>query len=159
MRGGGVDPVGGDVFDAGLRALAWRGRIVVIGFVAGRIPEIASNYLLLKNISAVGMFLDSYRRHDPEWVVRVQAEIFDMWRDGRLKVPTIDAYPLEAFAEAATWASLSASLEAGGVLEQEEASERDSELSSEGRQRDILLLLRALVFFFLSAFCSGVQFW
>ena len=96
-----LDPVGGDVFDAGLRALAWRGRIVVIGFVAGRIPEIASNYLLLKNISAVGMFLDSYRRHDPEWVVRVQAEIFDMWRDGRLKVPTIDAYPLETFAEAA----------------------------------------------------------
>ena len=97
-----LDPVGGDVFDAALRALAWRGRIVVIGFVAGRIPEIASNYLLLKNISAVGMFLDSYRRRDPEWVARVQADIFDMWRDGRLKVPTIDAYPLEAFADAAS---------------------------------------------------------
>ena len=96
-----LDPVGGDVFDAGLRALAWRGRIVVIGFVAGRIPEIASNYLLLKNISAVGMYLDSYRKRDPEWVARVQAEIYGMWQAGSLKAPAVDAYPLEAFAEAA----------------------------------------------------------
>lgn len=97
-----LDPVGGDVFDACLRALAWRGRIVIIGFVAGRIPEAATNYLLLKNISAVGMFLDSYRNRHPEWVARVQAEIFDMWQAGRIKVPAIEAYPLESFAEAAS---------------------------------------------------------
>ena len=96
-----LDPVGGDVFDAGLRALAWRGRVVVIGFVTGRIPEIAANYLLLKNISAVGMFLDSYRKRDPEWVARVQAEIYSMWKAGSLKAPAVDAYPLEGFAEAA----------------------------------------------------------
>jgi NADPH2:quinone reductase len=96
-----LDPVGGDVFDAGLRALAWRGRIVVIGFVAGRIPEVAANYLLLKNISAVGMYLDSYRKREPEWVARVQAEIYGMWKTGSLKAPEVDAYPLEAFAEAA----------------------------------------------------------
>jgi NADPH:quinone reductase len=43
-----LDLLGGDVFDASLRALAWRGRIVVIGFAAGRIPEIRANYLLVK---------------------------------------------------------------------------------------------------------------
>ena len=77
---------------------------------------------------------------------------------GRVEV-TWEEEGVGVLAEAATWASLSASLEAGGVLEQEEERERDSELSSEGRQRDILLLLRDLGFFFLSAFCSGVQFW
>ena len=46
-----LDPLGGDIFDAALRALAWRGRMVVIGFAAGRIPVIKANYLLLKNIS------------------------------------------------------------------------------------------------------------
>ena len=96
-----LDPVGGDVFDASLRALAWRGRIVIIGFVAGRIPEAAANYLLVKNITATGMFWDSYRTRHPEWVARVQTEIFDMWKEGRLKAPAIEAYPLESFAGAA----------------------------------------------------------
>jgi len=97
-----IDPVGGDVFDASLRTLAWRGRIVIIGFAAGRIPEAAANYLLLKNISAVGMYLDSYRKRHPNWVAQVQAEIFDMWRADRLKVPAIDAYSLDTFSDAAS---------------------------------------------------------
>ena len=46
-----IDPVGGDVHAAALRALAWRGRLVIIGFTAGTMPVIKSNYLLLKNIA------------------------------------------------------------------------------------------------------------
>ncbi len=109
-----IDPVGGDVFDASLRALAWRGRIVIIGFVAGRIPEAAANYLLLKNISAVGMYLDSYRKRHPDWVAHVQAEIFDMWKMGRVKAPAIDAYSLETFSDAAR--ALSSRTAAGRVV-------------------------------------------
>src|SRR5262249_24105673 len=44
-----LDPLGGSVFEAALRALAWRGRLVVIGFAAGVIPSIKTNYVLLKN--------------------------------------------------------------------------------------------------------------
>ena len=45
-----LDPLGGAVFSAALRALAWCGRLVVIGFAAGGIPTLKTNYLLLKNI-------------------------------------------------------------------------------------------------------------
>jgi len=50
-----LDPLGGAVFQASLRALAWRGRMVVIGFAAGGIPEPKVNYLLLKNINISGL--------------------------------------------------------------------------------------------------------
>ena len=43
-----LDPLGGAIFEAAVRALAWRGRLVVIGFAAGAIPTIRTNYLLLK---------------------------------------------------------------------------------------------------------------
>ena len=42
------DPVGGDLFDQSLRCISWEGRILVIGFASGRIPEISVNRLLLK---------------------------------------------------------------------------------------------------------------
>jgi NADPH:quinone reductase len=50
-----LDPLGGEVFNAAVRALAWRGRLVVIGFVAGAIPTLRRNYLLLKNIDISGL--------------------------------------------------------------------------------------------------------
>src|SRR5262245_15837738 len=51
------DPVGGDVFDAALRAVGYAGRMVIIGFASGRIPEVKGHYILLKNISVVGASL------------------------------------------------------------------------------------------------------
>jgi NADPH:quinone reductase-like Zn-dependent oxidoreductase len=45
-----IDPLGGDPFDGTIRALAWQGRLVVVGFAAGRIPVLKANYPLLKNI-------------------------------------------------------------------------------------------------------------
>jgi NADPH2:quinone reductase len=50
-----VDMLGGDIFDAALRAVAWRGRMVVVGFAAGRIPSIKAGYLLVKNIEVSGL--------------------------------------------------------------------------------------------------------
>lgn len=63
-----LDPVGGDVFDASLRALAWCGRCVVTGFAAGRIPTIKANCLLVKNISVSGLQWSDYRTRTPERV-------------------------------------------------------------------------------------------
>jgi NADPH2:quinone reductase len=95
-----LDPVGGDVFDASLRALAWRGRIVVIGFAAGRIPEIRANYLLVKNITASGLQWSDYRDRDPAWVRRVQRVLFDLYRTGKLRPQIMRSFPLAEFATA-----------------------------------------------------------
>src|SRR6185437_4588215 len=55
-----LDMLGGDMFDAAIRTLAWRGRVVVIGFAAGRIAALKTNYLLLKNISVSGLQISNY---------------------------------------------------------------------------------------------------
>jgi NADPH:quinone reductase len=95
-----LDPLGGDVFDASIRALAWRGRIVVIGFAAGRIPEIRANYLLVKNLSASGLQWSDYRNRDPAWVRRVQLELFGIYEAGKLRPKVMRTFPMEEFAAA-----------------------------------------------------------
>lgn len=95
-----IDPVGGAVTDAALRAMAWRGRLVVIGFAAGSIPTIKANYLLVKNIAITGLQWSDYRERAPDWVERVQSEIFDLWSTGRLAPQIADSMPLAQFAEA-----------------------------------------------------------
>ena len=79
-----LDPVGGDVFDAALRALAWRGRLVVIGFAAGRIPEVKANYLLVKNIAVAGLQWSDYRERRPDAVADAQRELFALYQGGKL---------------------------------------------------------------------------
>ncbi|XP_008116000.2 quinone oxidoreductase-like protein 2 isoform X1 [Anolis carolinensis] len=59
-----IDTVGGDIFKEALHSLAWEGRIVVVGFAGGTIPSIPANLLLLKNISALGLFWGRYREQD-----------------------------------------------------------------------------------------------
>lgn len=95
-----VDAVGGDVCDASLRALAWCGRLVIVGFAAGRIPEIKANYLLVKNISAVGLQWSDYRERDPQHVRRVQQELFELAQRGKIKPHVMRTYPLAAFSTA-----------------------------------------------------------
>lgn len=95
-----VDPIGGEATEAALRALAWRGRLVVVGFAAGSIPTIKANYLLVKNIMAAGLQWSDYRDRTPDLVARAQAEIFDLALKGGLE-PSIDAVlPLGGFADA-----------------------------------------------------------
>ncbi|HTN65731.1 MAG TPA: zinc-binding dehydrogenase, partial [Burkholderiaceae bacterium] len=89
-----------DVFDASLRAMAWRGRMVVIGFAAGRIPEIKANYLLVKNIQVSGLQWSDYRDRDPAWVRRVQDELFGLYVAGKIKPNVMQAFALEDFAAA-----------------------------------------------------------
>lgn len=95
-----IETVGGDVFDASLRAAAWCGRVVVVGFAGGRIPQIKANYLLVKNIAVAGLQWTDYRARQPERVRVVQQHLFDLHGAGKLR-PHVDAVlPLEQFAEA-----------------------------------------------------------
>src|SRR5262245_27705182 len=95
-----LDPLGGDVFDAALRSLAWRGRLVVIGFAAGRIPSVKANYLLVKNIEVSGLQISDYRKRRPEQMAACFAEVFSMYEQGKLKRLPTKTYPLEQFATA-----------------------------------------------------------
>ena len=67
------DPVGGALFSASLRSIAWGGRILVVGFASGDIPQIPANLLLVKNAAAVGFYWGSYRHHDPARACRLRA--------------------------------------------------------------------------------------
>ena len=95
-----LDTLGGDAFDASLRAMAWRGRMVVIGFAGGRIPEIKANYLLVKNIQVSGLQWSDYRERDPQWVRRVQDELFTLYGAGKIKPHVMQAFAMEDFATA-----------------------------------------------------------
>jgi NADPH2:quinone reductase len=95
-----IDPVGGDAFDAALRALAWCGRLVVIGFASGRIPNVKANYLLVKNIEVSGLQVSDYRKRTPAVMAHCMREIFALFEAGKLRpAPTI-TYPLNSFAHA-----------------------------------------------------------
>jgi NADPH2:quinone reductase len=95
-----LDSVGGDAFDGALRALAWRGRLVVIGFAAGRIPEVRANYLLLKNISVSGLQWSDYRQRHPEMVKAAQEQIFAFYLANKLRPEITATFPLQGFADA-----------------------------------------------------------
>ncbi len=93
-----LDPVGGDVFDAALRALGHGGRLVSIGFAAGRVPEAKANYLLLKNIAVVGAYLDPHFAAEPDRMDAAMAEILDLYEIGAVRPEVTARYPLEDFA-------------------------------------------------------------
>lgn len=95
-----VDPVGGDVFDASLRVIAWCGRLIVVGFAEGRIPEIKAGYVLVKNISLVGLQFSDYREREPEKVAAVQQALFEMYEAGRIKPHVMAAYPARDYLQA-----------------------------------------------------------
>jgi NADPH:quinone reductase len=79
------DPVGGDAFDASLRSIAWGGRILIIGFAGGRIPQIPANILLVKNIDVIGFYWGSYQSRKPELLRQGYAQLFRWFEEGKLK--------------------------------------------------------------------------
>jgi NADPH2:quinone reductase len=80
-----MDMVGGDVFDAALRAIAYGGRIAIVGFASGRIPEIRANYLLVKKITAIGSPLGTYRTDGAADRDRAMSAALGVWKQGGLK--------------------------------------------------------------------------
>jgi len=95
-----LDPLGGVFFPAALRAMAWCGRLVVIGFAAGDIPSVKVNYLLVKNIAVSGLQWSDYRDRTPERVHAVQAELFGPWRAGAVKPHIMRAFSFAQLPEA-----------------------------------------------------------
>ncbi|MFN4114566.1 MAG: NADPH:quinone oxidoreductase family protein [Sphingomonadaceae bacterium] len=94
------DPVGGDVFDESTRCVAFGGQLQVIGFVSGRIPEIAVNIPLIKGFSVVGVRAGEYARRFPERGKAIAAEIDALASAGRI-TPHIDrTLPLARWREA-----------------------------------------------------------
>ena len=82
------DPVGGDAFDASLRCIAWGGRLIVIGFASGRIPEAPANILLVKNIDVIGFYWGSYQARRPELLREGYKQLFRWYQEGKLKPHT-----------------------------------------------------------------------
>jgi NADPH2:quinone reductase len=79
------DPVGGDVFDASLRCIAWGGRIIIIGFASGRIPQVPANIALVKNIDVIGFYWGSYQKHRPELLRQSFSQLFRWFEEGKIK--------------------------------------------------------------------------
>ena len=95
-----IDPVGGTASAAALRALAWGGRLIVIGFASGDIPEIKTNYLLVKNITVSGLQVSDYRDRQPDEFARAQTKLFEFYREGLINPYIGLSLPLDMYAEA-----------------------------------------------------------
>ena len=96
-----LDTIGGAVFDATLRCLAPKGRMVVIGFASGAIPEAKANYLLLKNIKVVGCHSELYYA-ETELMSGVVTDLFILHNQGKIRPEIMATYPLEDFQKALT---------------------------------------------------------
>ena len=95
-----VDPVGRDTCVAAQRALAWRGRLVVVGFASGDIPEIKANYLLVKNITATRLKVSDYRDRQPMAFASAQVALFRFYQEGLIDPHVSKVVPLDRYAEA-----------------------------------------------------------
>lgn len=104
LSGGGVnvvfDPVGGDRFLDSVRSLTDEGRVVVIGFTEGSIPEIAVNRLLLKNVSVVGAGWGAFAIPRPDYAREVADDLDRMVREGHVKPIIGQTYSLDQIPQA-----------------------------------------------------------
>ena len=88
------DPVGGDVFDLSTKCIAPEGRLLVIGFASGRIPSIAANRILLKNISIVGVYWGGQVKAHAEYTSETQSALDVLWREGKIRPEVNCEWPL-----------------------------------------------------------------
>ncbi len=93
------DPVGGGYAEPALRAIAWEGRYLVVGFPAG-IPSIPLNLTLLKSCQIVGVFWGAFAARDPKGNQANLMELLGLWKSGAIKPEISEHYPLERGGEA-----------------------------------------------------------
>jgi NADPH2:quinone reductase len=94
------DPVGGDAFDQAIRCINWNGRLLVIGFASGRIPELPANLALLKGCSVVGVFWGAFTGREPAANAENLAELGRWFEQGAIKPYVCKTFPLERVADA-----------------------------------------------------------
>src|SRR5215831_10360142 len=94
------DPVGGPYTEPALRSIAWRGRLLVVGFAAGEIPKIPLNLTLLKGCSIVGVFWGEFARREPENFAQSVRQLGRWYAEGKLKPHVSATFPLERAADA-----------------------------------------------------------
>ena len=94
------DVVGGDVFDACSRAVGWGGRLLVIGFAEGRIPQFPVNLALVKGYSVVGVFWGSFTQREPQVYAENMAELMGWYTSGKVKPVVEKTFPLGQAVEA-----------------------------------------------------------
>ena len=70
------------------------GRIVVVGFASGQVPQIPANILLVKNLSVIGLYWGAYRDIRPEAFARQFDVLLRWWEEGALKPHTSHTFPL-----------------------------------------------------------------
>jgi NADPH:quinone reductase len=96
------DPVGGPYTEPALRSIAWRGRLLVVGFAAGEIPKIPLNLTLLKGCSIVGVFWGDFTRREPQRSAEAMQRLGQWYVEGKLKPHVSETFPLERAADALT---------------------------------------------------------
>jgi len=95
-----LDPVGGDRFTDSLRSLRAMGRVVVVGFAAGSIPEVKVNRLLLNNTEVIGAGWGGYVMARPRVSAEIGAEVARLIEEGFIRPIVGERFPLERAAEA-----------------------------------------------------------
>ena len=96
------DPVGGAYTEPALRSIAWRGRLLVVGFAAGDIPKIPLNLTLLKGCSIVGVYWGEFARREPQRFAESMQQLGRWYADGKLKPHVSATFPLDRAADALT---------------------------------------------------------
>ena len=107
------DPVGGDYSEASLRAIAWEGRFLVVGFPAG-IPKLSLNLPLLKSCQIVGVFWGAFAKRDPKANAANLRELLDLYAGGKIRPVISERVPLARAGEAI--AALSARKALGKIV-------------------------------------------
>ena len=94
------DPVGGELFTASLRSIAFEGRILVIGFAGGAVPQIPANHLLVKNVDVIGVNWPAYADLNPRVMSESFRTLMQWFLDGKISPHVSATYPLQQAVEA-----------------------------------------------------------
>jgi NADPH:quinone reductase len=101
LTGGGVDviydPVGGEFAQQALRALAWHGRYLVVGFASGDIPSFPANIALLKEAHIIGVWWGTWAAKNPALQIQNMTEISALVTAGKLQPDVTEVFPIEDF--------------------------------------------------------------
>ena len=89
------DPVGGNYFEPALRSTSWNGRVLVVGFASGKIPQVPANLPLLKGCAVVGVFWGAFRQKQTDLDNQNFKQLFSWFEDGKINPYISDCYSLD----------------------------------------------------------------